>query len=313
MKPLAIIEKICSLDSRIGESEAGCRQLLADIVNDSGVACTIQEFESKRPNFIDYSLTADGEPVECLPVGLKSGEITGSYNLISSLTSSQNFIDTPNINFNPRSDAICQCNFYFAPALAISRRDVPKVMYANDVRGSLNVEPVAYTTANILVGNTTNPASIVFAHYDAYFQGATDNASGVAVAVSLLLEQPQILQETLFVFAGNEELSYDYPVYWGRCFREFARKNKKLLDGCERVIVVDSVGDGEPVVESDPKLLSLAFPVGDLEIIAKSCVLTGDFDSLMTVYHSAADQMPRLSEGLLDQTIKKLRDLLKTD
>ena len=313
MKPLSIVKQLCNLPSRIGESEADCRQLITDALMQAAIPFELQEFNSKRPNFIDYSLKVDGVRIDCLPTGLMSGEITNNYNLISSLTSSQSFIDTPNINFNPKSDAICQCNFYFAPSLAISRRDVPKVMNAKEIHGNVIVEPIKYRTANILVGNRINPKTIVFAHYDAYFAGATDNASGVAVALSLIQQEPILLKDTLVVFAGNEELSYDYPIYWGRCFREFARQNRRILESTERIIVIDSVGDGEPVLETDPKLLSLAFPIGDEpDILMKSCILTGDFDSLMTVYHSASDVVSRLSPAYLDSALILLRELLKT-
>lgn len=312
MKILTRIDELTRFNNRYGTSEKPVADYLVRSLKEMNAPFSIQLFDSQTPQYSKASLVADGEVIECLPTGLKSGVITNNYNLISSLTSSQKFIDTPNINFNPKSDAICVCNFYFAPSLAISRRDVPKVMNAQEVRGEVIVEPRDFVARNILVGNQVDPINIVFAHYDAYFRGATDNASGVAVVLSAIETQPKLLNTTLFVLAGNEELSYDYPVYWGRCFREFARQKRELLENCSSVVVVDSVGDGKPEVEEDQSLIKLAFPIGDEEkgILGKTVVLTGDFDRLMEVYHSAADTIDRLDEALLLVTKDELVRLL---
>ncbi|HSX00814.1 MAG TPA: M28 family peptidase [Candidatus Saccharimonas sp.] len=305
-----IIQRLSALPGRIGLGEAAACDLLCDLLKRAGLSYRIQEFASQTPVFREASLTADGQPVACLPCGLVSGEITNNYHLISSLTSSQRFIDMPNINFNPKTDAICLCNFYHAPALAISRRDVPRVMRATTIRGRLVVEPQAYTARNILLGNLTNPATVVFAHYDAYFAGATDNASGVATVLQAVLENPQRLDTALVVLAGNEELSYDYPVYWGRCFRQFNAAYPEVLRGAQQIVVVDSVGDGPPILERDPVLSKLAFPVADDELAAKTVIVTGHFDALMRVYHSAADRPGRLRNHHLAATIQTIGQLL---
>ena len=303
-----ILELLTNFDSRLGKAESAVATGLQAFLKRRNITFTTQSFKTATPKVISSSLVADGLAIDHLPCGLVSGEIDSNYNLISSLTSSQKFIDTPNINFNPQSDAICVCNFYHAPALAVSRLDIPKLLAAKDIRGTLEIEKEPYEAVNILIGNMTSPKTIVFAHYDAYFQGATDNASGVAVVIESILQKPEILEDSLFVLAGNEELSYDFPIYWGRCFREFYRVNKDLMHGAAQVIVVDSVGDGKPLFEDEEHLVSLAFPVGVKDVIDKTKVLTGDFVALMTVYHSAADTRDRLDQNFMRQTVQALID-----
>jgi len=307
-----VIRTLTSFENRIGTVEEKVCESICKLLEKSTIPFSVQTFQSKTPKYTEVSLMADGETIECLPCGLKSGEIINNYNLISSLTSSQSLIDTPNINFNPKSDAICLSNFYFAPAFAISRRDIGRIMQAKDVRGVLKVEPKTYTARNILIGNNKDPRTIIFAHYDAYFSGATDNASGVAVALNLITENRELLDTTLVVLAGNEELSFDYPIYWGRCFREFKRENSELLKNSSTILVIDSVGDGSPSVVKDPGLVKLAFPIGDVpEILEKTSVITGNFDGLMEVYHSSADLPELLQPKYLKETVDLLKRLVK--
>ena len=145
-----------------------------------------------------------------------------------------------------------------------------------------------------------------------YFSGARDNASGVAVALNLITENRELLDTTLVVLAGNEELSFDYPIYWGRCFREFKRENSELLKNSSTILVIDSVGDGSPSVVKDPGLVKLAFPIGDVpEILEKTSVITGNFDGLMEVYHSSADLPELLQPKYLKETVDLLKRLVK--
>lgn len=302
MDTIQLINQLSALGGRVGKAEKPAYDLLCRVLQAAGIPFTTQTFTSHTPLYKQASLVADGEPVECLPCGLKSGQITSNYNLISSLTSSQNFIDTPNINFNPKSDAIGTPNYYFAPALAVSRRDVARIMRAKKILGTLEVKKQAYTVRNILIGNTVDPKQVVFAHYDGYFSGATDNASGVATVFAAINKNRASLKNNLFVLAGNEELSFDYPIYWGRCFRQFNLSNPGLLQNAKKIYVVDSVGDGSPTVESDPGLRKLAFPVGIDSLVKKTAVITGDFDALMSVYHSPADTPQRLNLKYLQDT-----------
>lgn len=312
MKALPIINQFSELDNRIGLDEQPAVELLLKILNLASIKYLTQSFDSYTPKYSETKLVVDGQAINCLPCGLRSGKITSNYNLISSLTSSQNFIDTPNINFNPLSDEICLCNFYFAPALAISRLNVPKIMKAKKIEGLVKVRKHKYKAWNILIGNSRNPQNIVFAHYDAYFSGALDNASGVGVVTETIGARPHLLSNNLFVLCGNEELSFDYPVYWGRSFRQFDKTNIGLLARAEKIFVIDCVGNSRPFVSHDQKLIKLAFPIGNRPaILAKTGIITAiDFDALMRVYHGPEDTSEKLSVKYLDQSILLLQKLL---
>ncbi len=307
MKVLDIAKQVSSVTDRVGLGEKKAFELLISMLKKAKAPYEVQFFDSRTPQFFEASLRVDGQKVNCLPTGLKSGRITNNYNLLSSLTSSQPFIDTPNINFNPLSDEICVCNFYFAPSLAISRLDLDKVACAKKVEGSLKVSSRKYRARNILVGNLINPKHVVFAHYDAYFSGAVDNASGVGVVFELITKRPELLVDSLFILAGNEELSYDYPIYWGRGFRQFNQANRNVLAAAKKILVIDCVGNTTPVLEKNPTIMKLAFPIGNYpKILSKTTLITSNFDALLPVYHGPEDTVALLSSSYLDQTLKLL-------
>lgn len=309
MNYFPLLSTLTKLPKRLGPSEREASQSIRNYLRQLRLPFVVQSFVSQTPKYRSYQLTADGQDVPCLPCGLTSGEIRGTDYLVSSLISSQPLISTPHLNFNPRTDTICLCNFSFAPALAVSRRDILQLLRARSVVGKLSVEPETYTSNNLLVGDITRPRTIIIAHYDAYFAGATDNASGVAV-VAEWLNQKSLPKNTLVVFAGNEELSYDYPIYWGRGYRELDRLNPGLLRGAQQIIVVDSIGDGPPQLITDEKLRTLAFPINDTKVTARTIILTGNFDALMNVYHSPDDTRQRLRTEYLEATVRCLNQLV---
>ena len=255
-------------------------------------------------------LTVDGKSISCKGTSFISGKIESKANLISSLTSSQSFLYSTNINFNPECKVISLANFYFAPSLAVSAQDLPKIIAAGKIRGEVKVEPLKHQSMNILVGNKVNPKSILFAHYDSIESGATDNASGVGTLMKMILSCPESLNNSLYVFSGNEELSYSEPIYWGYGFRVFERKFNKLFSKCKKVFVVDCVGNDKTKISHDKHLLNLAFPVKNPKNIQhKSCVVYGSMSRLMKVYHSDADTIGQLEEKYLNESVKKILSL----
>lgn len=305
MDAFPLLTTLTQLSSRIGPTERDASRVLQNFLRSQRLPFVRQLFTSQTPKYRSYQLIADDQDVRCLPCGLTSGEIRGTDYLISSLTSSQPLISTPHLNFNPRTDTICLCNFSFAPALAVSRLDVPRLLQAKTVVGKLSISPETYTSDNLLVGERSRPRTIIITHYDAYFSGATDNASGVAVVASWLIRR-SLPPNTLVVFAGNEELSYDFPIYWGRGYRELNRMNPGLLRRAEQIIVVDSVGDGPPELVTDNKLRTLAFPVNDVQVTARTSILTGNFNNLMNVYHSPDDTIKQLRTDHLEASVRRL-------
>lgn len=311
MKNILISKELAKIQNRTGSREALAYKYLTSLF-DGRVAYATQAFISYAPKFTKAKLIVDGVEIKCLPSGLVSGVINDKVNLISNLTSSQNFIDLSNINFNPKSDAISVSNYYFAPSLCISRKDVQKIIKGSKIDGQISVIKNKFTAKNILVGNSKNPKTIIFTHYDAYFNGAIDNASGVGVLAEIVLNNPTLLEDNLFVFAGNEEISYDYPIYWGRGYRQFCKSNEAIIKSSKKVLVIDSVGQTEAKAYSDSKFIKLAFPIGDeLKTLNKVTLIAGDYDSLMPVYHSASDVKELLVERYLDQAAKLLVKLIK--
>lgn len=257
-------------------------------------------------------LRADGRLVSCEGCSMLGGRIMGKYKMISSLVSSAVLQDEANINFNPRASTISKANYYFAPSVAVDQKGLAAVLKAKKVEGEVVVKKTMHTSTDILVGNSKNPEFVCIAHYDSINAGAIDNASGVAVLMGAVLERPEFLQRGLFVFAANEELSYDKPVYWGHGFRVFEKKFHSILERAKRIVVIDSVGNGKTVRITDPDVVRLGFPIINAKRWSKKITfLAGDFDHLMSVYHSNADDGRGMSEKWLRDARAQLEKALR--
>lgn len=298
-----LIHKLTELSERQLEQETAARFLLEETLVQHGVEFFAQEYNTHIPYFKDWDLEVDGEKIDSLPSGLISGEITSKSAILSSLISSQHNLYDANINFNPECEVVSRSNFYFAPALAIQRSDVQRVVMAKKIKGHVSVEKTAHQTANLLVGNRTNPKVIVFSHYDSISTGAVDNASGTALMLDLVLHNRELLSEVLFAFCGNEELSYDEPVYWGHGYREFEAVYDQQLVSANKILVVDSFGHSEPEAITDVSLMKLAFPIVGIQVHAhKTVVLAGDIQKLMPFYHARNDTPDNIKKEYYDQT-----------
>jgi hypothetical protein len=75
------------------------------------------------------------------------------------------------------------------------------------------------------------------------------------------------------------------------------KKYARLLKNVERVLVVDSVGNGPAKEERDPRILNLAFPVPGLKRKSLDLVtIEGDIDKMMEVYQSELDTTELVTE-----------------
>ena len=309
-----IIEKLCEIGERQLEGEVKARKFICSLLKENNIKYSLFSFTTQIPKFIKYSLIVDGQNIECLPTGLVSGIIDNNYNLISSLTSSQNFLYKKNINFNPRCKSISRANFYFAPSLAINKNSLKIICDAQNIKGEIKVEKKIWETASILVGNTTNPKIIIFSHFDSIEIGAIDNASGTAMALIIAIKNKQLLKDILFVFDSNEEISYDKPIYWGHGYREFEKKYYKLIEECEKILIIDCVGYSKYIEYKNKEILKLAFPIFKIDsIINKTCVISGDYDELMKVYQSPIDRPKLIKEEYLKATQNKIMTILKNN
>lgn len=310
---LILIAALTQLGTRQANKAKQAKNILTNALRQQNVKFEVKAFPTYIPIMQKASLTVDGKKVSCLGSGAVSGSITNNYNLISSLNTFFSTDDQPNINFNPVSDAISRPNLFTAPALSISRNDIGRLAKGKRIKGKLKVKKQKVEAYQVRAGNTTNPEIVVFSHFDSIGTGAIDNASGTACMLQVIIENPDLLATALFIFDGNEELSYDFPTYWGHGYRQFETKNTKLLEQARKIIVVDCVGYCPSVIEKSDYILNLAFPLKNLKRYQpKITLITGRLDELMKIYHSDADVSSLVKRkpfaqacGLLQQEIER--------
>ncbi|MFA9288785.1 MAG: hypothetical protein ACEQSA_02825 [Weeksellaceae bacterium] len=315
MKILNVVTDLLSVGPRFAQGEEKAAALIQQMLTDNKVSFIDQQYEASVPLASTVSLTVDGKAIDARNVGMESGTFTNKDALVSSLYwGDTDFYLPPNINFNPRcKTTISMALYYKHAAIAVRRDDVPLILAAEKVTGQTVVEPYNFTGHNYLVGNTTNPKSVIFTHYDCWESGAIDNASGTAVLINTVIKHPELLKDHLFAICGTEEISYEEPIYWGKGYRAFQEKYNHLLEEAKEILVVDCVGYSSHVWATDPEHVVLGLPLNKFESYAqKSAMLCGDFDTLMSVYHSNDDTVDLLSEELLDDAQKLLLEKLQS-
>ena len=287
---LNFIKRLVSFSPRQLDGETKAANFIIDLLKNNNIQYCLDYFFTFIPKIEEAVLMADKKIIPCQGCSFIGGEIKDKDYIISSLIFTGFFIDKPNINFNPKCPGISLSTFYPTPAVAISPKSLPLILKAKKVYGKVEVRKVKHKAVNILVGNMNNPKTIIFAHYDSINAGAIDNASGVAVITSIILER-RFLNDNLFVYSANEELSYDFPIYWGYGFRVFEKRYYKLLSKAKKILVVDSVGHSQTKIFRDETLMKLAFPINNLQKLKnKILVFSGeDLDNLFKVYHSNLD------------------------
>lgn len=302
-----LIKQLCALGHRQLQQETAAFELLVQLLDQAKINYATQTYATFIPDFKSATLVADGMNIDAVATSFVSGEINGKDNLVSSLISSQPLIDTPNLNFNPACLGISRSNHYFAPSVAIAAKDVSRICAAKVVNATVVVGKTPHQSCNILVGNTTRPKNILICHVDSVGPGATDNAAGVAVLMKLVTDYPELLSNNLFVFAGNEELSYDYPVYWGHGYRVFEQEYGQQLAQANNILVVDCVGNGPTTFSQDPHLVHIGFPLSQAAVLKEKITMVyGDFDRLMAVYQSDLDVPEVLVPEALVEAVQAL-------
>ncbi|MFZ2970350.1 MAG: hypothetical protein WA063_04335 [Minisyncoccia bacterium] len=313
MKAIEIVKKLISFSPRQFEGEETARNYISGMLSENDIIFTLQNFPVTVPIFKDFYLRADGKEIECLPTCFKSGKISKKSDIISSLVFSYEGSGRSNINYNPHCDCISLANFYDSPSIAVSRKDSERIMNAKSLDGSVEVNKKRYSSCNILAGNIRSPKNIVFAHYDCFFDGAIDNASGVSVCISIILDNREVLKDNLFVFCGSEELSFDKPNYWGKCFRVFECKNRRAMKIAKKIIIVDCVGTDEPEVKKYKQAISLFFAKSKNNKNKISVITSVERRprEFMKVYHSKRDVVGGVREKYLRLAARKCLNLIK--
>ncbi len=306
-KIINFLQDIIRLSPRQGENEKKTADFLILLLKKNYIKYYLQKFITKIPIIKQEILKVDGDRIRCKGCSFISGKIYKKDEIISSLISSQVFINKPNINFNPKCKNISLSNFYFAPALAVKFSDLDRIKNSKTLEGIVKVEPYSYKSRNILVGNIKSPKNILFAHYDSVESGAIDNASGVSVLMFLILKYQHAIKNSLIVFIGNEELSYDYPIYWGHGYREFENNYYNLLKKAKKIFIIDCVGNGKTIISKNKELMIKGFPIENLKKIEKKVFLIhGDVKKLMQVYHSGLDAIKNIKEKYISDAIKMI-------
>lgn len=292
-----MIELIRKLTSfvRYGLDEIKAAQIIINELKSCQVTFIEEPFESSVPRIIKAELFADGVPIPCLGSSFNSGTINSISNIFSS----------------PRTDDISVIQFYDQPALTVSRKSLPQLSSAKEIRGEVIVEPEHFTTENILVGNSLNPRNIVFAHFDSIIGlGAVDNAAAISILLEAIKIRPNLLTDSLFVFAGNEEISYsEYDnqehTYDGHGFRVFEKNHQDILDSTSQIIVVDGIGVSSPLFSQTD--LDLVFQLKDLsKYQSKTFWLQNDQEIVLQNYHSLGDDINTIKPEYLEEAVALL-------
>jgi hypothetical protein len=307
---LTLIKKLTDLGERQLGQEIKASKLLMSELEKFKVKYKIQYFQTKIPLIKSATLTADRRKIQALGCSMVSGVIKNKFKLTTPLFKPLKK-DVVNINYNPKCEAISRNTFYFAPSLAINKRDVSRIKKARYVEGEIKVQAQKHRSLNILIGNLKNPKNILFAHYDSIGPGAFDDASGIAVLLRLIIDYPKLEKDCLFVLAGNEELSYDTPNYWGRGYRAFEKKYYHLLKGAKRIIVADGVGAGVLQISKDLESARDCFPIKNLKKLrSKIVLLHNNKEVLYKIYHSDLDIASNIKAIYLQQANRKILKLL---
>lgn len=275
--------RLTDLAPRQLENEKKAAQLIEEEI--AGHKYQTQNFQILVPDFKEWELKADGEEIECLPSGLKSGQIE-SKALVNSILNGQGSMNRPNINFNPHAEGISVPNFYEAPSVAINPEDVDKVLEADEVEGYLEVEWVSHESRNILVGNIEDPERIIMTHYDSTWGGFIDNGFTVSLLIQLLDELD--LEENLVVFAGAEEISQESP-YHCYGYRRFEDQYLGQIQEAEEIFLADSLGRNSQKVIEDPEIVEKAIVLNTEGYEDKVKFVASEYHEVLDIYHSPKD------------------------
>jgi hypothetical protein len=292
------IRDLEKLSPRQGPCEDKARRYLEGRLTRMGIEFETDSFSNFLPKAISHSLKVDGVEVESMPTALRSGVIGGKA-LISSMHVSGRYYEQPNINFNPYSEVFSLATFYRAPSLTVRRKDLLKIIMAEEVEGKVRVTKQKHRCANIVVGKTSKPRSVLICHYDSVLGGALDNGSGTAALLELA--RRGYGKENMIVFSGCEELSFDEPIYWGRGYRELESSFGKALKSAKQIVVADMLGSSSPKYITDQKIRLAAFPIKDMGLFKRTKIVSVGGNEWLPIYHSAQDRIGLIKPHFLEE------------
>ncbi|BCS91219.1 MAG: hypothetical protein ARM1_0676 [Candidatus Micrarchaeota archaeon] len=303
-----ILERLEALAPRSLENENKAAELIKRELEESGIDFITQEFDNYIPYDKGSYIKTDNDKIEGRGCSFEAGSFEDKNIFTSTYLDLD--IDISNINYNPYSYGLSVPLFFKSPSIAVRRKDIHKILDAEAVEVSVNIEKRKHRCMNIIAGNIKNPRSILFAHYDTILKGADDDGSGVALLLSMLKDNDIDYKENAVVFSGCEELSYDYPYYWGYGYRVFEESYKKELESSE-IVVVDMIGLTKPSL-IDNELKIQAFPVNNKDLIDRMLLISESNEKeWIKYYHSDIDNIDLLKRDYVEEASKLVKQLIK--
>lgn len=299
-----LLNKLTDIGPRYAEKELQAAKIIEDWLSSLNVPFITQPFNTEVPVCTKAELIVDNKSIDCIGSTIVGGEMPDGKYLISHFGYTG---ETPyNIAYSPVTDEISVVDHYKVPSISISRKDVVKIVMAKSVRGIVDVKRTRIDTENILAGNIENPEKIVFAHFDSIIgKGAVDNAGSVAMMMSFITNHSDLLNNTLFIFSGNEEMAYDEYKLSGYGFRVFEKQYGNTLTNAKKIIVMDGLGVGKPNFTQNGLDWVLQLRMLD-KIKAKVFWLQNDQTPVLQYFHTHKDN----PEIIKDQYLLAAEELL---
>ncbi|AAR38882.1 NEQ028 [Nanoarchaeum equitans Kin4-M] len=255
------------------------------------------------PDWVKYYLYIDGQKIDVLPTGLKSGKIEKNIKDSSDLENNYNY---PNINFNSYLESKTDIStpiFYNVPSLAVSKNSINLLLNSNDVDGYLKVKIRDIKNKNFVIGNVDKAEQAIVVHYDALWYGAIDNTSSLGLILYMLKNKEINLNKNAIFLIGFTEIAYYWPEYWDYSFIRVIEKYEDVFKKVKRKLIIDCIGYKDTQFLTDKEYIEAYGVFGD-NILIYGTPLEG----LIAIYHATNDTIDKIN---FDQ-LKKDRDSLKT-
>jgi len=285
-----LMHRFRELTPRLWENEERVLQMIEGFLGKGKVYR--QDFRVMYPLY-EYEFLINGKDVFALPAGIKSGEVDKVF--INGLDVEEAVLPSF-FTYNPFCRTASTPSFYNATSLAISSSVMGHLQITDDYYAKLKVKFKRFKSGNLLVGNMSDPRTIVFTHFDSLWGGVIDNAVGVAILLVLLKYGVVDKKKVLVVFAGSEELNIEgREVDWAKGYKMFLEDYSDLALNAEKIYIVDVIGRSKESfrIHANESILNKAFPFEELkegnEIFKKAKGIFNDFESIKSIYHSPLD------------------------
>jgi len=304
---LAYLKELSKLDTNYIRKTLNRASFLENFFESNKIPFEEYNFYTPVPDWVEYYLIADGEQINALPNGLKSGEIEKNLKDSSDLENEYNYA---NINFNSRlkSDVdISTPVFYNAPALAIAKRDVAKVLNAKEVEGYLEVKIRNVRNKNFIVGDLEKAKLYVIIHYDALWVGAIDNTSSLSAFLSLLKNKALDLDKIAIFFIGFTEVTNYWPEYWDYSFQRVYQKYEDYFNNVDKILIVDCIGYRNTQLLRDEEYIEAYKTFGGKD---KLLIYGTPLEDLYEIYHATNDTFDKISKTEMTKSISEILSYL---